>query len=238
MRPRRGEPRTDSERDGVIDATPFRLLNNVWHPQLPADAGAQTIRAQGGRHGLRVGWEWDWQPREDDPVPASYPSLVLGRKPWDPSPAAPGTSLPVELGEIRSLTVRWQPHLDASGRYNLAIETWLCRPGHIDADGIRHEVMVWLGHAGPVQPIGRAVLSGDGYALWHGDGRHWKVSTFVLSAPPRHGIVDLHALLRRLVLMKLVDPGLIVADLEFGTEIWDGSGSLSCHLPRVELVSR
>ena len=235
---RRGAPRSADQRDAAIEVTPFRLLNNVWHPELPADAGTQSIRAQSGRHGMRVGWEWDWATRDGDGVPASYPSLVLGRKPWDGNPAAPGTSLPLPLDELRSLQVRWQPHLDATGRYNLAIETWLCLPGQISADGIRHEIMVWLARSGDVQPIGRPVVTGEGYVLWHGDARHWKCSSFVLAAPPRHGIVDLLALLQRLELLKLIDPGLVIADIEFGTEVWDGRGRLSSSLPRVEPVRR
>ena len=67
---------------------------------------------------------------------------------------------------------------------------------------------------------------------------HWKCSSFVLAAPPRHGIVDLLALLQRLELLKLIDPGLVIADIEFGTEVWDGRGRLSSSLPRVELVRR
>ena len=224
--------RTADARDAELRIEGFRVLNNVWHPELPPDAGSQQLCLD-TLQALPVSWSWDWSARPGDGVPASFPSLVTGTRPWDAVAGPQAHGLPLPLQAVQSLRLEWRPQVEATGRWNLAIETWLCEPGRLDRDGIAHEVMLWLDHRGEVQPIGRPVLSGDGWVIWHGDGAHWKTSSVVLTRPPRGGRIDLASHLRRLLALRLLDPRWVLADLEFGSEIWDGRGRLRCALPRI-----
>lgn len=227
-------PPVPSPQDAQGVAGGFRLLDNVWHPDLPPDAGWLRLHLHAAPP-APVGWDWEWRARPDDPIPAAFPSLVAGIKPWD-GIAAPGDfGLPVRLDALRALEVHWQPRLQAAGRFNLVVEGWLCEPGRIEADGIIHEWMIWLARGGGVQPIGRPLASGDDCTIWHGDGRHWQVTSVVLSRPPPGSRLDVGHWLRRLASLRLVDTSLVLADLEFGTEIWDGAGRLRCQLPRIRL---
>ena len=114
----------------------------------------------------------------------------------------------------------------------------------MDAVGKRsvtHEVMFWVGHGGDPRPAGsfvRTVTLADGRTsdLWRGPMQSWKYLAFVFREPLTNGVIDFGPYLAHLLDHGDIPPDVYVADLEFGNEVWYGSGSTALERYRVRVT--
>ena len=99
-------------------------------------------------------------------------------------------------------------------------------------DAHTYEVMIWLAHFGPLQPIGSAEtavdaqIAGQGtWKLWQGTNTQTgtKVFSFLAPATVNSYDGDLKAFFDYLVQNQGVDAGLLVTSMQAGTEIASGS---------------
>ena len=202
----------------------YYLTNNVWNDDL-AEAGQQCLDEPAGG-----AWSWRWRWGENPGgAPVSYPALVYGDKPWDEEPSTTHF-LPRPLDQLRQLAVTYGYSLSARGRRNVSFNLWLIDGAAAGKAAIRVEVMLWLEWSGDLQPCGRMVEHGDDYELWEGQrnegANDWFCYSFRLTGAKGQGRIDLRSWLERLCAMRPVSASLCLADVEFGTEIWDGRGQM------------
>lgn len=201
----------------------YRLLNNVWNE--PVGAGGRQCIAE--PHEQSYAWDWDW-PLLGSDVPVSYPAVVLGDKPWEELGSST-PRLPRRLDALQMLDCAYHYELRGGGRRNVAFNFWLTEGAAATRAAIRVEVMIWLEWSHGIQPSGGLIERTPDYELWAGErndqGLVWTCYSYRLLNAERADNLDLLAWLRRLAQSQHLPP-LHLADVEFGTEIWDGRGAM------------
>jgi hypothetical protein len=199
------------------------LENNCW-----GAAGVAHFKQCVSATGDRLGWTWDYPAEEPDRVKA-YPEVIFGKKPFTAGPSTT-VRLPRPLSPVPAFTVEFTSRTHATGRYNAAFEIWLTNSVLATEASITHEVMFWVGHAGDPSPAGefdRTVTLADGRTcdLWIGPMQSWTYLTFVFRQPVPSGKIDFGLYLSELLRHGDIPPSAFIADLEYGNEVWNGSGS-------------
>jgi hypothetical protein len=101
---------------------------------------------------------------------------------------------------------------------------------------VTHEVMIWiagesLGAAG--SEVGNATIDGHSFSVNlrknHGDAsganpNTWTIISLLADKPILHGPLDISAIIAYLIKSGLLDPRLLIANLELGDEVQRGSG--------------
>jgi hypothetical protein len=192
-----------------------------------------------GPPGDRLAWTWDYPVEAPDAVKA-YPEVIFGKKPFSPGPSTTPL-LPRPLIPLPSLRVEFDCRTEARGRFNAAFEIWLTNSPTATEESITHEVMFWVGHGGDPQPAGsfaRTVTLADGRTsdLWIGPMRSWKYLAFVFREPVTGGTIDFGPYLGHLLDHGDIPADGYVADVEFGNEVWYGSGSTVLERYRVTVI--
>jgi hypothetical protein len=201
------------------------LENNAWGAGQ-VSAFTQCVYASPDGH--RLAWTWDYPAETPDAVKA-YPEVIFGKKPFSPGPSTTAL-LPRPLLPLPSLRVQFDCRTEASGRFNAAFEMWLTDSPAATEASITHEIMFWVGQGGDPQPAGsfaRTVTLADGRTsdLWIGPMRSWKYLAFVFRQPVTDGTIDFGPYLGHLLDRGDIPADAQVADLEFGNEVWYGSGT-------------
>ncbi|MEI7694282.1 MAG: hypothetical protein WCI64_01355 [Chlorobium sp.] len=221
------------ERYASYPAQDYYLVNNIWNAEY-VGKGKQCINPPQGKS---FSWNWDWSANPTY-VPFSYPSVIYGNKPWDPQETS-AKPLPRQMSKITQLHATHDYVLQANGRYNVAYDLWLTEGAQATIPAIRVEIMVWVEAAGNVQPYGVLQEETPDYWLYVGmpeNERHWSCYSFKLKKHLVSATVDLRELIQYLVSKKSISPDLYLADVEFGTEIWDGKGEMKINNYQVSVV--
>lgn len=219
-----GESIMKCEQYASYETPGYYLVNNIWNPDY-VGKGKQCIEQPKGKS---FAWNWDWS-NNPTYTPLSYPSVIFGDKPWDPQ-ASSTKSLPRQLSQINKVNVAYNYALSGAGRHNVAFDFWLTEGKASNQNSMRVEVMVWLEASGSMQPYGKFKKETPTYKFYAGElepGRRWATYSFQLKQSKRAGTIDLNEFLKVLTQTQNVSPSLYLADVEFGTEIWDGKGSMN-----------
>ena len=102
-------------------------------------------------------------------APVSYPAIYLGCHYSNCSPSSP---LPAQISQISSANSSVTVTYPGSGTYDAAYDIWLNADTNVT--GVQDtEIMIWLNHAGSVQPIGSqtgsASIAGHTWSVWTGN---------------------------------------------------------------------
>lgn len=156
--------------------------------------------------------------------PKSYPSIVYGRH-YDRK--SPHTLLPVSLDTDfftnMQVSVEWTPPTGES-TWDSAFDIWFSAEPQLTGQN-PVELMVWLGHQGPAQPVGtkvsELVLDGVEYDLWWGS-LGWQVISLVarsqqlsLSFQPQDFVANIRQYMS-------VEMEWWLTSVQFGMEPWSG----------------
>ena len=220
----------------------WRVLVNDWNVgdlRFGEDYAMSAFAPEGGIGGAR--FEWDFPDAPDWWMPRAYPEAILGAKPWDgPETTDPLLPIPVEEAQVDlTFSLDWgAPPDQPRGGFNVAISLWLSDDPEAGREGIREEVMIWLG-SGDFTPAGEVAGRGadalGDHAIWsnadHGDASGgvafgWRYSAVVYDAPQRQGRIDLGEVLSDLEERELIAPDLFVMSVEIGAEVATGAGWL------------
>jgi hypothetical protein len=212
-----------------ISVNSYSLMNNVWGaPKDEAtDAGVYT-NADG-----TFGWYWD----RPNPILKTgaksilplYPSIRIGGNRWERTKSAP---FPLRLGEVSSLTfnIEYQYLSVPSGCYDLSYDMFLSDPNCADsAPPIKAEVMIWLdgSQKQPKQHFAGYFSDGNNsFALYSwvmADGRMY-YSFILQDGQPQQGCYSIDG--KKLLDQLGLEPGLLIHGVEFGNEVWNGSGKI------------
>jgi len=223
----------NSDRWASYVAGGYYVVNNIWNDQLFGN-GKQSLHSPQGNS---FSWDWDWHTNPTY-TPVSYPSVIFGNKPWDPQGSSTKT-LPRQVSKINRLTATHDYVLKTNGRYNVAYDLWLTEGEQPSIPKIRVEIMVWIESSGNVQPYGVFEAENENYALYVGkpdQGRNWSCYSFKLKHSLASTTVNLGEYIQQLMKTHGVSPDLYLADVEFGTEIWDGQGQMTIHSYQVSVA--
>lgn len=175
-----------------------------------------------------MGWRWYW-PSTTDSIKAN-PALVTGWH-WSSSYGL-DSHLPVAVSSLHHVHLRTRFELVANGRYNVAYDLWCHSTPHARwYSSPAAEVMIWL-HSVDVHPAGEyhgdATIEGYHWHIYVGSlPSGWPIYTFVLDGEASEFSMDIQPLLAYLTHTGIWknDP-LFLSSIEFGSEIYSGSGEL------------
>jgi hypothetical protein len=212
-----------------ISVNTCSLMNNIWGaPKDETGDSGVYLNSDGA-----FGWYWD----RPNPVIKTgaksvlpiYPSIRIGGNRWERTKSAP---FPLKLGEVNSLTfdIEYQYLIDPTGCYDLAYDMFLSDPAQTDsAPNIKAEVMIWLdgSQKQPKQHFKGIISDGNNsFALYSWvmtDGRTY-YSFILQDGQPQQGCYAIDG--KKLLDQLGLEPGLLIHGIEFGNEVWNGSGKI------------
>jgi len=228
---------------------PYKYDNNQWGYGKAKGPFEQCLLTRTVEGRQEVGWTWSWP--GFDPSVFAYPEIIFGWKPWGGAPT--DNRFPMRVGDVELLVMHYDVETSASGGYNLAPELWLLQSGEAvpkgNPEGITTEIMFWMEHAGGAKPAGEVIdtpsYGGIEYELWKkdnlgdkGNGQGWLYYALKSPVTQRKGSMALHEVLANMVQKGQIDPEHYVAGIEFGNEIFGGSGTTWVKRFEVEARAR
>lgn len=233
------------DKSGTYGLRPgFALEVNDWNcKDVP-----HTLTAHADREYSKIGFQWDIPEPTGEVM--MYPEVIgYGRKPWVEFSLF--NSLLKSLSEHTKVETEFAYRIEASGKYNVALQSWLLSSADAGPEGIVAEIMYWLEASGGAVPAGRQYLQalgmhanytdkfGQSWDVWQDaptSSRPWPYYAFVANgvAAGQVDVLGSLGMLRTLDTMPLEgDPYL--ATVEIGTEVFSGTGSIIYDLFNVEV---
>jgi hypothetical protein len=214
------------------------LISNAFAAQ---DMGLALprIRTYGQAGVQRYGWQW--QTSDANGSVQAYPEVKFGRKPWDKFSST--DLLPKRIQEVGHLKVDLKYKTEATGGCNAALDIWLMRKPDGGPEDVAAEVMVWLGMQEDARPAGDVVLpvvpgaeiASRPVSMYAGRGAAWPIFTFMPDTRIEEAVIDLGQLLPHTYSMMRNPQETWLSAVEFGNEIWSGSGSTVVYKYQVQL---
>lgn len=220
------------------------LLNNAWNAAAVGSfPWSQCVVEQRQGSNVQVGWTWRW-PDTGDQV-YSYPSIVVGAKPWFGGPGN-DPRFPRRIADTPRLLLGYEVESSFTGNANLAASIWFTRttatPSPAVESEISAEIMVWsdytpvlvtaspaLTERGRTQGVaGRnwRVFAAESWGDASGVSQHrWRFIVYVAEQTTRSLDLDLRQFIDDAISRGLIDPTHAIANVELGNEISSGSGN-------------
>jgi hypothetical protein len=117
-------------------------------------------------------------------APGAYPAIYAG---CHYANCSTGSNLPMAVNSsaFASVTTSVSMSYPGSGTYDAAYDIWFDPTARKDGQNTGAELMVWLNHAGSIQPVGSKVatvtLAGGTWDVWYGNSG-WNVVSYVRTA--------------------------------------------------------
>ena len=220
------------------------LLNNAWNVgAVGSFAWSQCLQEK--RLGSVVqerGWTWRWP--DNGTQVYSYPSIVIGAKPWAPGPGN-DARFPRRIADTPRLLVNYDVETTATGNVNLATSMWFTRTASAPAvpvvADISTEIMVWsdytpalVSNTGAVTERGQLTVDGRVFRVFAaedwgdasgGSAHRWTFVVYAAVVPTRTLAFDARRFIDDAIGRGLLNPAHAVANVELGNEISSGSGT-------------
>ena len=202
-----------------------KLQNNVWgYISSPFTNYTQCVFYDTVQEGV-FGWEWNLTGESEYP---SYPRIGFGWNPWDRESAT--DVLPRHLQSLSSLVVSFEMESEADGFYNTAFDIWLTSPDTDYSDKIVGEIMVWI-DATQAQAAGLTAedipINSETYDFYKNTTwNEFPYLAFVQKSDHWSGQIDFMPFISYLVENGHLSQSTVIAEIEFGNEIWSGSGKM------------
>lgn len=211
----------------ILTVDSINVENNNWGA-ANAPGGTQSVYAANSGGGPRCGWDWDYPAVNTNDVKA-YPQFIFGKKPWANSSTT--NLLPCPLSPVPSIVADFSMRSLNDGKFNAAFEIWLTYSAAANGQAdIADEVMFWVGQGGGPSPAGAyqttdTLADGRTFDLWVGNIQNWRYFAIVFHAPSLAGQIDFGIYLKWLIDRGSLSSERYIASLEFGNEVWYGSGA-------------
>lgn len=216
---------TQAEPGGKISISGGKgyLDNNQWgSSEVPS--GWQKIYYSADNN---YGWQWNW-PSSTTSV-KGYPSVVAG---WHWTDGyTKGSGLPVQLAAHKNVNTSVKyAFAKANGTYNAAYDLWLHTTNKATwANAPTDEVMIWLNRNNGALPAGSyketVTLAGTQWDLYVGKVSSWNVYSFVRKTPTTSASLNMTNFTDHLLKKNYLTKDKYLSSVEFGTEIYNGSGA-------------
>jgi cellulose 1,4-beta-cellobiosidase len=168
--------------------------------------------------------------------PGAYPSIYTGCH-WGYCTAGGLGAGPLRIGSLTRgrLTTSFSASLPRGGYYDVSYDIWINKTRAATGEPNGTEVMVWLGHDGPVQPQGSMVardiaIGSHAYDIWYTRSTAaagGTVSFAMTSQVTAVSSLDLGQLIQETVHRGYTSPLWYLIDIEAGFEIWRGGSGLA-----------
>jgi len=160
--------------------------------------------------------------------PASYPSIYKGCH-WGNCTDRSG--LPARVSSLPAVPSHWAVTPSPSGAYDIAYDLWFNQTPTTSGQPNGTELMIWLDHAGGVQPAGSRIASvsiaGATWDVWKGPMSGWTYIAYVRETPADSVDLDLRDFVQDALARGTLDPAWFLIDVEAGFEIWQGGSGLA-----------
>ena len=204
-----------------VSAERFVVANQIW--------GADTPQCTEARDdGFTVVSEAHSNPPTGQP--AAYPSIFAGCH-W--ARCTQGSGLPLAADDPRFATIRTGVDVTVPadvGIYNTSFDVWFDPTPRTDGQQTGAELMVWLDHRGPVQPVGVPVatvaLAGATWQVWFGKSG-WNVISYVRTAGTASADFTLADFYTDAVRRGYADAAWYLTNVQVGFEVWSHAAGLS-----------
>lgn len=213
--------------DGNKNVDNYLVDNNQWNKIVVDQANqpfSQCLHLDSAKP-LSVGWKWSW-PNLQGQV-KSYPSIVYGWKPWRTTTT--DIHLPVQLSKMGSFVADFDTSV--SGQeviYNTSFDLWITSTNPPSPETITHEVMIWVvdkseyTYGSSYLHLGRFNIDGEEFDIHISQSSGFIV--FHKVNPMTIGQISIDHLLNILVDKGIISGSDYLADIEFGNELYSGSG--------------
>jgi Glycosyl hydrolase family 12 len=171
-------------------------------------------------------------------APGGYPSIYQGCH-WGSCSAGGLSADPIQVADLTAgeVTTSWsttQPG-GAGNRYDVAYDIWFNRTPTTGGSPNCAEVMVWLGHDGPIQPYGTAVasnvdLGGTDYTVYEGVQTTTPTISYEMDDPATSvSGMDVYPIAQDAVSRGYMSKSCYLIDVEAGFELWQGGVGLATN---------
>jgi hypothetical protein len=159
-------------------------------------------------------------------APGGYPSIYKGCH-WGACTSNSGLPIPVSSMTPGEVTTSWST-TQTGGAYDVAYDIWYNQTPTTSGQPNAEEMMIWINHAGGVEPFGSVVASnvsigGRIWTIWEGRMSTWNTVSYVLNTGTTSvSNLDVDQLAADSVQRGYMTNSDYLIDVEAGTEIWNG----------------
>lgn len=198
----------------------YIVQNNVWG----ADT-AQCIEVNGTSFTVTTAEH----NKATNGAPAGYPSIYTG---CHYENCTVDSGLPLQVDDMDSVRSSWSTSAPQNGTFNVAYDLWF-DPNPNQAGQNAGELMIWIDHQGPIQPIGSPVgtvsLAGATWEVWTGN-IGWNVISYVRTQQTSAvQNLDLTAFSRDAVRRGSIGGDWYLTSVQAGFEPWQGGQGLATN---------
>ena len=220
------------------------LNDDVWNPGSLVYGQDYTISTTYNPSDLQQGTQFDWSfPDATSSIPLAFPNIKYGVDPLSSGTSGPQTNatFPIQISQLSTFSVNYNVSISGDTKgFAVGLELWITSQPNGGNQSITNQVMVWV-HEGAFSPQGQLISSytdpGDAVisgGIWnrtvHTDkGGNWQYTTLVTNTGQLSGQVDVTALLGELESLHIVSSSSYVADVELGSEVAFGQGSMTVN---------
>jgi len=164
-------------------------------------------------------------------APGAYPAIYAG---CHYANCSTGSGLPMAVNSsaFNSVTTSVSMSYPGSGTYDAAYDIWFDPTARKDGQNTGAELMVWLNHTGPVQPVGSKVatvsLAGGTWDVWFGNVG-WNVVSYVRTAATSSISFNVSTFLNDMVTRGYAQRSWYLTSVQAGFEPWIGGTGLAVN---------
>ncbi len=207
----------------TIQSGRYVIQNNRWGSDAPqcinTTATGFSITQQDGN-------------KATNGAPASYPSVYYGCHYANCSLS--GNILPLQASNsaFNGISTSVSMSYPGSGIWDAAYDIWFDPTPRTDGQNTGAEVMVWLNHMGPIQPVGSQVgtasLAGATWAVWEGN-IGWNVVSYVRTSATSSMNFPVSTFFNDAVSRGFAQRAWYLTSIQAGFEPWQGGVGLAVN---------
>jgi cellulase/cellobiase CelA1 len=167
-------------------------------------------------------------------APGAYPSIYRG---CHYNNCSTSSGLPAQVSTLGPLASSAQVTVPSSGSWNASYDLWLDPTPRVDGQNTGAEIMIWINHLGPPQPVGSRVgtvtLAGATWDVWFGNSG-WNVVSYVRQQTTTSFDGNLRSFVDDAVARGHAQRAWYLTSVQFGFEPWVGGPGLAVDSFSVE----
>ncbi len=141
---------------------------------------------------------------------------------------------------VGSLATTARITVPSTGSWDAAYDVWLDPTPRVDGQNTGAEIMVWVNHLGPPQPVGSKVgtvsLAGATWDVWFGN-IGWNVISYVRQQTTTQFDATLRPFVDDAIARGHVQSGWFLTSVQFGFEPWVGGPGLAVEQFSVSTIA-
>ncbi len=209
----------DQYATSTLQGGAYIVQNNRW-----GTGSTQCISVSG--NGFRVTQQDGVNPTNG--APTAYPSVYWGCHYGN---CTPGFSpIPVTSSQFTDLSTGVAMSYPSGGNWDAAYDIWFDPTARTNGQNTGAEIMVWLNHSGPPQPVGSKIatvtLAGGTWDVWEGN-IGWNVISYVRTSGTGSISFPVSTFLNDAVSRGYASRSWYLTSVQAGFEPWSGGAGLA-----------